>query len=45
MPFRWDVIPSGRERCGMKKVISFSGGRTSAYLVYLFKDNPDAHFV
>ncbi|ARG33889.1 TPA: phosphoadenosine phosphosulfate reductase family protein [Acinetobacter baumannii] len=29
----------------MKKVISFSGGRTSAYLVYLFKDNPDAHFV
>lgn len=29
----------------MKKVISFSGGRTSAYLVHLFKSDPDAHFV
>ncbi len=29
----------------MKKVISFSGGRTSAYLVHLFKKDPDAHFV
>lgn len=26
-------------------VISFSGGRTSAYLVWLFKDNPNARFV
>jgi len=29
----------------MKKVISFSGGRTSAYLVHLFKSDPNAHFV
>lgn len=29
----------------MKKVISFSGGRTSAYLVHLFKEDPNAHFV
>lgn len=29
----------------MNKVISFSGGRTSAYLVNLFKDDPEAHFV
>lgn len=29
----------------MKKVISFSGGRTSAYLVNLFRCDPDAHFV
>lgn len=29
----------------MKKVISFSGGRTSAYLVNLFKLDPTAHFV
>ena len=25
--------------------ISFSGGRTSAYLVWLFKDNPNARFI
>jgi len=29
----------------MKKVVSFSGGRTSAYLVYIMKDDPDAKFV
>lgn len=29
----------------LKKVISFSGGRTSAYLVNLFRNDPDAHFV
>lgn len=29
----------------MNKVISFSGGRTSAYLLHLFKDDPSAHFV
>lgn len=29
----------------IKKVISFSGGRTSAYLVHLFKSDPNAHFV
>lgn len=29
----------------LKKVISFSGGRTSAYLVNLFRSDPDAHFV
>ncbi|MCG6644455.1 phosphoadenosine phosphosulfate reductase family protein [Acinetobacter baumannii] len=29
----------------MLKVISFSGGRTSAYLVHLFKSDPNAHFV
>lgn len=29
----------------MKKVISFSGGRTSAYLVHLFKSDPNAHFL
>lgn len=29
----------------MKKVISFSGGRTSAYLVDIFRNDPNAHFV
>ncbi|MBO1280083.1 phosphoadenosine phosphosulfate reductase family protein [Acinetobacter nosocomialis] len=29
----------------MKKVISFSGGRTSAYAVNLFKKDPDAYFI
>lgn len=29
----------------MKKVISFSGGRTSAYLVALMRNDPDARFV
>ncbi|ENU56780.1 Phage NinC [Acinetobacter guillouiae MSP4-18] len=29
----------------LKKVISFSGGRTSAYLVNLFRSDPNAHFV
>ena len=29
----------------MNKVISFSGGRTSAYLVHLFKADPNAYFV
>ncbi|HGX6720727.1 phosphoadenosine phosphosulfate reductase family protein [Acinetobacter baumannii] len=29
----------------MKKVISFSGGRTSGYAVNLFKNDPDAYFI
>lgn len=29
----------------MNKVVSFSGGRTSAYLVHLMRDDPEAHFV
>jgi hypothetical protein len=29
----------------MKQVVSFSGGRTSAYLLSLFKDNKDAVFI
>ncbi|OVK81858.1 phosphoadenosine phosphosulfate reductase family protein [Acinetobacter baumannii] len=29
----------------MKKVISFSGGRTSWYAVNLFKNDPDAYFI
>ena len=29
----------------MNKIISFSGGRTSAYLLNLFRDDPEAHFV
>lgn len=29
----------------MKKVVSFSGGRTSAYLVHLMKDDPNVEFI
>lgn len=28
-----------------KKIISFSGGRTSGYTVNIFKDDPDAYFI